>query len=116
MTWVHTTGGYLYDTASGDLDVGDYAVQPNGSNIVNAPPFVSSTSTPATIDSPASDSSQTTSPEASAPLRRQLPPTTTDTPSVPATDVTTPTSDSTQSASAELSPNLGDGRDQAAAA
>jgi hypothetical protein len=47
LTWVHTTGGYLYDTPSGDLDVGDYALQPNGTSIQNAPPFVSSTSTPA---------------------------------------------------------------------
>jgi hypothetical protein len=47
LTWDHTTGGYLYDTPSGDLEVGDYAVQPSGSYIENAPPFVSSTSTPA---------------------------------------------------------------------
>jgi hypothetical protein len=51
LTWVHTTGGYLYDTPSGDLEVGDYAVLRNGLNIVNAPPFVSSTSTPAQIAS-----------------------------------------------------------------
>src|SRR6266481_2252268 len=38
LTWVHTTGGYLYDTPSGDLEVGDYAVQSNGSYITNAPP------------------------------------------------------------------------------
>jgi hypothetical protein len=46
LTWDHTDGTYLYDTASGDLDTGDYAVQPNGSYIENAPPFISSTSTP----------------------------------------------------------------------
>jgi hypothetical protein len=47
LTWVHTTGGYLYDTPSGDLEVGDYALQLNGSYITNAPSsFVSSTSTP----------------------------------------------------------------------
>lgn len=45
LTWDHTTGGYLYDTTSGDLEVGDYAVQPGGSDIENAPPFVSSIST-----------------------------------------------------------------------
>lgn len=28
LTWDHTTGGYLYDTPSGDLELGDYAVQP----------------------------------------------------------------------------------------
>jgi hypothetical protein len=51
MTWVHTTGQNLYDTPSGDLEVGDYAVQQNGSYIENAPPtvFVSSTSTPAVL-------------------------------------------------------------------
>jgi hypothetical protein len=46
LTWVHTTGQNLYDTPSGDLEVGDYAVQTNGDYIENAPPFVSSTSTP----------------------------------------------------------------------
>ena len=49
LTWDHTNGGYLYDTPSGDLEVGDYAVQPSGSYIENAPPFVSSTSTPAVL-------------------------------------------------------------------
>jgi len=47
LKWDQTNGTYLYDTASGDLDLGDYAVQPDGSFIENAPPFVSSTSTPA---------------------------------------------------------------------
>lgn len=56
LTWDHTTGGYLYDTPSGDLEVGDYAVQPNGSYIQNAPPFVSSTSTPAVLGESASAS------------------------------------------------------------
>jgi hypothetical protein len=46
LTWVHTTGQNLYDTPSGDLEVGDYALQTNGDYIENAPPFVSSTSTP----------------------------------------------------------------------
>jgi hypothetical protein len=45
LTWVHTVGQPLYDTPSGDLEVGDYAVQSDGSYIQNAP-FVSSTSTP----------------------------------------------------------------------
>src|SRR5258708_4179160 len=49
MTWVHTTGEHLYDTLSGDLEVGDYAMQPDNSYIANALPFVSSTSTPAEI-------------------------------------------------------------------
>jgi hypothetical protein len=65
LTWVHTTGGYLYNTPSGDLEVGDYAVQPDNSYIENAPPFVSSTSTPAQIatstSSTLTDTSSTTS-------------------------------------------------------
>jgi hypothetical protein len=54
LTWVHTTGQYLYDTPTGDLDVGDYAVQSDGSYIENA--FVSSTSTPA-VSSPTDSTS-----------------------------------------------------------
>ena len=46
LTWDHTDGTYLYDTASGNLDQGDYAVRPDRSYIENALPFVSSTSTP----------------------------------------------------------------------
>jgi hypothetical protein len=49
MTWVHTIGQNLYDTPSGDLEVGDYAVQADGSYIQHAPPFVSSTSTPVQV-------------------------------------------------------------------
>jgi hypothetical protein len=48
MTWEHTTGQNLHDTPSGDLEVGDYAVQPNGAYIANPLPFVSSTSTSGT--------------------------------------------------------------------
>jgi hypothetical protein len=59
LTWDHTTGQYLYDTPSGDLEVGDYATQPNGTYIENAPPFVSSTSTPA-VSGVTSDSSSST--------------------------------------------------------
>jgi hypothetical protein len=51
LTWVHTVGQPLYDTPSGDLEVGDYAVQSDGSLIENAH-FVSSTSTPEIISSP----------------------------------------------------------------
>lgn len=50
LTWVHTTGSHLYDTPSGDLEMGQYAVQPNGQNVVNPIPFVSSTSSPPTIE------------------------------------------------------------------
>jgi hypothetical protein len=58
LSWVHTSSTYLYDTPSGDLDIGDYAVQPDGSYIESAPPFVSSTSTPAqsqATNTPSSD-------------------------------------------------------------
>jgi hypothetical protein len=37
MTWVHTTGGYLYDTPSGDLELNDYAQQADGSYIGRLP-------------------------------------------------------------------------------
>ena len=47
LTWVHSTGQYLYDTASGDLEVGQYALQPNGTYIQKAHPFVSATSSAA---------------------------------------------------------------------
>src|SRR6267154_1535774 len=51
LTWDHSTGQYLYDTPSGDLEVGDYAVQPNGLYIENAPSFISSISTVPTLNS-----------------------------------------------------------------
>jgi hypothetical protein len=37
LTWVQSTSGPLYDTPSGDLEVGDYVVQPDGSVVTNAP-------------------------------------------------------------------------------
>jgi hypothetical protein len=46
LTWVHSTGQYLYDTPSGDLEVGQYALQPNGTYIQKGLPFVSATSSP----------------------------------------------------------------------
>ena len=52
MTWVHSTGRYLYDTASGELEEGQYAVMRNGSIEAKYPPFVSSTSTVPVADSP----------------------------------------------------------------
>src|SRR5215831_4636351 len=65
MTWVHTTGQHLYDTPSGDLEIGDYAAQADSSYVQHAPPFVSSTSTPAqlpaTETTAAGTSSSTTS-------------------------------------------------------
>jgi hypothetical protein len=65
LTWDHTSGGYLYDTPSGDLEVGDYAAQPNGAYIENAPPFVSSTSTP-TQTATSTTTAQTSSSAASS--------------------------------------------------
>jgi hypothetical protein len=75
LTWVHTTGAYLYDTPSGDLEIGDYAVQPSGSYIENPPPFVSSTSTPSTADS---SSTPQTGASATSDQSTSAPPTTTD--------------------------------------
>src|SRR5258708_32768004 len=37
MTWNGTTGGYLYDTPSGDLEINDYAKQSDGSYIGHLP-------------------------------------------------------------------------------
>jgi hypothetical protein len=77
LTWVHSTGQYLYDTPSGDLEEGEYAVLANGHYISRGVPFISSTSTPDTIatSSAASDefgnstegSSSTTTSSDSAP-------------------------------------------------
>jgi hypothetical protein len=63
LAWVHSTGHYLYDTASGDLEVGQYAIQSDGSVIANQPPFVSSTSTPAITTPSSDDSNSSLSPE-----------------------------------------------------
>jgi len=65
LTWKYTIGGgYIYDTASGDLEVGQYAVEPNGSYIEKRPPFVSSTSTPMVLGE---STSATETPSDSAP-------------------------------------------------
>jgi hypothetical protein len=73
LTWVHTTGQHLYDTPSGDLEVGDYAVEPSGAYVENPRPstWVSSTSTPAqiatsTTSSAATDTSSSPSNDASS--------------------------------------------------
>jgi hypothetical protein len=66
LTWVHTTGQNLYDTPSGDLEVGDYALQTNGDYIENAPPFVSSTSTPESMQTQTQTSTGTASSAASS--------------------------------------------------
>src|SRR6266853_1189929 len=36
MIWVHTSGRYLYDTPSGDLEIGDHAVQSDGSSTLRS--------------------------------------------------------------------------------
>jgi len=100
MTWVHTTGNYLYDTPSGDLEVGDYAVQPDNSYIENALPFVSSTSTPAeiatsTTSGAAADTSSSPSKDASS----SVPDASTTVPAVPDTSTRTTHSEPTTSPS-----------------
>jgi hypothetical protein len=49
LTWLRTIGDNLYDTPSGDLEVGQYALQSDGSYVENTPLFVSSTSSPAVL-------------------------------------------------------------------
>jgi hypothetical protein len=61
LTWDRTTSQYLYDTPSGDLEMGNYALQADGQYIANAPPSVSSTSTPATTPTPVSQANTATS-------------------------------------------------------
>jgi hypothetical protein len=39
LTWVSTSGMEAYDTPSGDLDVGDYAQEADGSYISNVPAY-----------------------------------------------------------------------------
>ncbi|MBI4088193.1 hypothetical protein HY418_02295 [Candidatus Kaiserbacteria bacterium] len=63
MTWVHTTGQLLYDTASGDLEEGQYAVSDSGKIIAKPYPFVSSTSTPPIIEGATSPATSTTTEE-----------------------------------------------------
>jgi hypothetical protein len=95
MTWVHTIGDNLYDTPSGDLEVGDYAVQPDGSYIQHAPPFVSSTSTPAQLTISVTTGTQTA---ASSPASTAV------SPSAP--DVSIPTTPTGTSADASSSLSL----------
>ena len=57
LTWVQTTTQYLYDTPSGDLDMGDYAVQPTGTYVANPYPVVSSTSSPQEMTPTSNDTS-----------------------------------------------------------
>jgi len=74
MTWVHTTGENLYDTPSGDLEVGDYALQADGTYIQHALPFVSSTSTPAQLSATTTDNAvASTSPSTANPASPSVP-------------------------------------------
>jgi hypothetical protein len=73
MTWVHTMGQYLYDTPSGDLEVGDYAAQPDGSYLSHRPPFVSSTTTPTELTTSAAASSETDSSATSSAVSPSVP-------------------------------------------
>jgi hypothetical protein len=40
LTWVSTSGMEAYDTPSGDLEVGDYAQEADGSYISNVPAYI----------------------------------------------------------------------------
>ncbi|WP_156795411.1 hypothetical protein [Bradyrhizobium icense] len=93
LTWVHSTGSYLYDTSSGDLEEGQYAMQPNGSYIEKRPPFVSSTSTPAV--SGESTSASGTPPDNSSTITTTSDPAETNSPTTTSTGTAT-TSSNTQ--------------------
>ena len=81
LTWVQTTTQYLYDTPSGDLDMGDYAVQPTGTYVANPYPVVSSTSSPQEM-TPTSNSSSTNGTSTDA-VQPPSPATASDTPPTP---------------------------------
>jgi hypothetical protein len=97
LTWVHTVGQPLYDTSSGDLEVGDYAVQSDGSYIQNAPPFVSSTSTPESMQESTpivTDASTTSSTQGDSVVQ----------PATPSSDVPEASSTQDSTASPEVTP------------
>ena len=62
LTWVKSHGRYLYDTASGELEEGQYAIQRSGTIVAKYPPFISSTSTQSVAAPSAPVSSGTTEP------------------------------------------------------
>jgi hypothetical protein len=70
LTWVHTISQNVYDTSSGDLEVGDYAVDANGTRLEKPFPttFLSSTSTAQVPDgtTPSAPTADTTSTSSSA--------------------------------------------------
>jgi hypothetical protein len=102
LTWLHTAGEYLYDTPSGDLEVGDYAVQANGKYISNAPAIVSATSTPEVLGASTSESaapSDTSTTSATSAPDTSSDTSSTSTVTVPPIDTPAPSEDATSSTS-----------------
>ena len=97
LRWVHSTGQYLYDTASGDLEVGQYALQLNGTVIQKAHPFVSATSS-AAATVPESGTATTTRPSDDVSVSTASSPSDTE-PSTAVSDADTTPADQTVSTS-----------------
>jgi hypothetical protein len=93
LIWAHSTGRPLYDTPSGDLEEGQYAIEPRGTIIAKYPAFQSSTSTPAT----ASPSSTETTPSPSDDSSSEASFSAEVSPSPAPADISSSTSDSAQS-------------------
>jgi hypothetical protein len=107
LTWDHSTGSFLYDTASGDLEEGQYAVQPNGTFIEKRAPFVSSTSTPEVLGAstsapPAPSDTSSTTNDTSTSSEQSSTPGPADSSRTTA-DSTAPTTESVQSSFTESS-------------
>lgn len=96
LTWVHSTGQYLYDTPSGDLEAGQYALQPSGAYIQKAHPFVSATSSAATTVPESGTTTITASTTASSPSDTGPSAAESDADNVPPAEETSATSSSTQ--------------------
>ena len=96
LTWVHSTGQYLYDTASGDLEVGQYALQANGTYIQKAHPFVSATSSAATTVPESGTAAIMASTTASSPSDTETSTTVSGADNVTSAEQTSATSSSTQ--------------------
>ena len=101
LTWVHTTGQYLYDTPSGDLEEGKYALQPNGYYISKPPPFVSSTSTAETIAPATTEPATTTQNASSSPDTATSSSSTSDATTSVTSDSTSPASSDTATTTTE---------------
>ena len=96
LTLVHSTGQYLYDTASGDLEAGQYALQANGTYIQKAHPFISATSSAATTVPESGTAAITASTTASSPSDAGPSAAVSDADNVPPAEQTSATSSSTQ--------------------